>query len=119
MHKSNKVVTTTMLSRFQDALTLLCGERPDESLCREWMQDVNDDLQGWVLHHISPITPWATGIGTIDAAWAMASEPEEGKAMTKNTTVTLDEAVANSAALAEQWMQDFNDELQEWVLHHV
>ena len=23
--------------------------------------------------------------------------------MTKNTTVTLDEAVANSAALAEQW----------------
>lgn len=79
MHKSNKVVTTTMLSRFQDALTLLCGERPAESLCREWMQDVNDDLQGWVLHHISPITPWATGIGTIDAAWAMASEPEEGE----------------------------------------
>ena len=60
MHKSNKVVTTTMLSRFQDALTLLCGERPSESLCREWMQDLNDDLQGWVLHHISPLTPWAS-----------------------------------------------------------
>ena len=58
---------------------LLCGERPSESLCREWMQDFNDELQGWVLHHISPLTPWATGIGTIDAAWAMASEPEEGE----------------------------------------
>ena len=53
------------------------------------MQDFNDELQGWVLHHISPITPWATGIGTIDvdaaqaafeaALMAMASEPEEGE----------------------------------------
>ena len=79
MYKSKKVVTTTMLSRLQDALTLLCGERPSESLCRDWMQDANDDLQGWAIHHISPLTPWATGIGIIDAAYAMASEPEEGE----------------------------------------
>jgi hypothetical protein len=32
-----------------------------------------------------------------------ARHPAKEKAMTKNTTVTLDEAVANSAALAEQW----------------
>jgi hypothetical protein len=32
-----------------------------------------------------------------------SGRPAKEKAMTKNTTVTLDEAVANSAALAEQW----------------
>ena len=46
---------------------------------RTYILCVNDELQGWVLHHISPITPWATGIGTIEADWAMASEPEEGE----------------------------------------
>jgi hypothetical protein len=72
-------VVTTKLSRFQDALTLLCGERPSQAMCQEWLLDLNDDLQGWVIDHLSPLVPWATGIGTIDAAYAMAEEPEEGE----------------------------------------
>ena len=73
-----KRITTTKLSRFQDALTLLCGERPPASMCQVDILGLDDELLGWVTAHMSPVTPWATGSGTIAAAYVLAEEPEEG-----------------------------------------
>ena len=50
------------------------------------MQDFNDELQGWVLHHISPITPGATGIGTIDVDAAQAAFEEALTAINTRTS---------------------------------
>lgn len=67
---------TTWLQRFQQSLTILCGGRePPEDLCRRWQDEVDNDLQDWVPKESLP--PWATGIGTIEAAEAMANSPIE------------------------------------------
>ncbi|MEJ6003835.1 hypothetical protein [Paucibacter soli] len=63
--------------RFQEALSLLCTEKPAIELCVSWIERQNEELQGWVASHLR--ADWAQGIGTIDAARLMAELCEEGR----------------------------------------
>lgn len=67
---------TTWEQRFSDALALLCGERPAESMVSTWLAHENEDLQAWALNHC-PL-PWCMGIAVIEAAEYLADQPEEG-----------------------------------------
>lgn len=67
------------LERFTGALALLCGgRRPEEALVRDWFNpELNSfRLQDWAVANMT--VAWGTGIGVLDAATAMADNPEEG-----------------------------------------
>lgn len=71
---------TTYAYRFQMALALLCGNHlPDARLCELWFtessEEAHSQLQEWAINHT--VMPWATGIGTIEAALALADTPVE------------------------------------------
>jgi hypothetical protein len=68
-------------NRFAAALSRLCGVRPPDDLVAGWLagdeshvETGADTLQDWASIH-RPFH-WATGIGTIDAARALADEPD-------------------------------------------
>lgn len=74
--------STTYPYRFQMALALLCGNHlPNIRLCERWLDESNEDahraLQEWALDH--SVMPWATGIGVIESALALADTPDEGR----------------------------------------
>lgn len=66
---------TDWLSRFAQAIGLLCGVPPDMALCADWANNESEELQSWVLQNST--VSWCSGIGTIDAATVMADTPEE------------------------------------------
>lgn len=69
---------TGYLTRFVDALEILCAARPDVAMCEQWLRHEpgSERLQDWVVDHTR--ANWGTGIGTIEAAEVMAENPEEG-----------------------------------------
>lgn len=72
---------TTWLQRFVQALSMLCrGKQPPIHFCEMWMrhEDINgvEPLQEWAVNNSGIY--WATGIGIIEAAEAMADTPIEG-----------------------------------------
>lgn len=71
---------TTYVDRVLESFALICnGHRPPKQLVEDWLtegDEVGNNLQDWAVNHAAPY--WATGIGTIDAAFAMAESPEEG-----------------------------------------
>lgn len=69
--------STLYIDRVVAALALLCGgARPARELVVGWEDNTNDELQSWAVCHVA--APWATGIGTIEAAQTLANTPEEG-----------------------------------------
>ena len=73
---------TTFAQRFTDAVAILCAAEPPSEFVSEWLANVDVDgvhrLQEWVLNQEA--TPsWAQGIGVLDAAHVMASQPVEGE----------------------------------------
>lgn len=68
---------TRYVDRMVDALALLCGGvRPPKELVVAWEENTSEELQTWAVCHAA--APWATGIGTIEAAQTLAATPEEG-----------------------------------------
>lgn len=68
---------TTFLQRFGDALELLCqGKRPSDEMMAGWIFNESDALQDFAACNT---LYWAQGIGAIDAAFEMASQPCEGE----------------------------------------
>jgi hypothetical protein len=68
---------TLFVDRMLDSLALLCnGQRPSREMVEAWFKDESEALQDWAVNHAAPY--WATGIGVIDAATALAESPEEG-----------------------------------------
>lgn len=68
---------TRYLDRFIEALALLCGGAvPPRELAEQWELGTSEALQDWAVNHVA--ARWATGIGAIDAAQALANAPEEG-----------------------------------------
>lgn len=68
---------TTYAQRFTDAVALLCRETPPSDMVAGWI-DINADdqrLQDWACERAPA---WAQGIGLLDAAHVMASQPTEG-----------------------------------------
>lgn len=71
---------TTVAQRMSDAVTLLCaGARPPYDMVCGWLgldkESGDDRLQEFAIEH-GPA--WAQGIGLLDAAWVMVSQPTEG-----------------------------------------
>lgn len=68
---------TTYAQRFTDAVSLLCREAPPSDMVSEWIDRNSDDhrLQDWACERAPA---WAQGIGLLDAAHVMASQPTEG-----------------------------------------
>ena len=67
---------TDWLSRFAQAIGLLCGgPAPDFAMCAAWTNNESEELQQWVLENSK--VAWCSGIGTIEAATIMADTPEE------------------------------------------
>lgn len=70
-------MNTLYVDRMLEALALLCGgKRPNREMVVSWEDNSSEALQDWAMCNTS--IPWATGIGTIEAAQAMAETPEEG-----------------------------------------
>ena len=70
-------VPTLYVDRVVEALALLCnGAKPPRELVEGWLLDKSDGLQDWAVNNTAVC--WGTGIGTIEAAIAMADTPEEG-----------------------------------------
>ena len=68
--------TTTYLSRFADAVTLLCnGRRPPAPMVAAWVEMSDDSLQEFA---IANGPQWAQGIVLLDAAHLLAETPAEG-----------------------------------------
>ena len=68
---------TLYVDRVIETLAMLCyGAKPPRKMVEEWFRDESEELQDWAVNHSSMY--WATGIGTIEAAIAMAETPEEG-----------------------------------------
>jgi len=68
---------TEYVDRVVDTLALLChGTKPPREMVEAWFRDESEDLQDWAVNHTAAC--WGTGIGTIEAAVAMADTPEEG-----------------------------------------
>jgi hypothetical protein len=68
---------TQYVDRVVDTLGLLCnGTKPPREMVEAWFQDESEELQDWAVNHTALC--WGTGIGTIEAAIAMAETPEEG-----------------------------------------
>jgi hypothetical protein len=68
---------TLYIDRVVDTLALLCGGiRPPRELVVAWEENTSEELQSWAMCNAA--SPWATGIGTIEAAQTMANTPEEG-----------------------------------------
>lgn len=68
---------TGFVERVQESLALLCnGQTPPRELVEQWFTHESEDLQDWAVNHAASY--WATGIGIIDAATALAETPEEG-----------------------------------------
>lgn len=68
--------------RVAEAMELLCGEKPPTALVAKWLAwdetfvDTGEDtLQDWAAQRSK--LPWAMGITIIEAAGAMADEPDE------------------------------------------
>lgn len=126
------------MERFQDALTIMCGNKPPLKFCQMWIDGEQDELgmdplQHWVGAQ-KQVPPWAQCIVTIDAARVWADTPEEGEGhklfreselSTWNIQVTRKEgsfylgqvterteALARLAALS-QYSVDEDDEFQE------
>lgn len=68
---------TTYAQRFTDAVSLLCREAPPSDMVSGWIDRNSDDhrLQDWACERAPA---WAQGIGLLDAAHVMASQPTEG-----------------------------------------
>jgi len=65
------------VDRVLDALGLLCeGRKPPREMVEAWFMSDDHSLQDWAVCNAGVC--WATGIGTIEAAIAMAETPEEG-----------------------------------------
>lgn len=63
--------------RFVEALKLMCGgAEPSEHLVKEWLRHESEDLQSWAANNT--VLHWSMGITTIEAAMALADEPDEG-----------------------------------------
>jgi hypothetical protein len=62
-----------------EALTAFCGVSPPDELVIRWVEGedgaASGGLQDWAASY-APVS-WATGIGTIEAAEALAREPRE------------------------------------------
>ena len=66
--------------RLRDALALLCGGRvPPVQYIKDWFDPKLDsfDLQDWAA--CNTVLHWAQGIVVIEAAVALADQPEEGR----------------------------------------
>ncbi len=75
--KPNSEGPTGWEFRFVEALRNLCGgAEPPDRLVKGWLTHENDELQGWVVSNCT--FHWAMGATVIDAAMALADEPEEG-----------------------------------------
>ena len=74
---TNWMAPTTYADRFTESMTLLCGQRPPADLVAAWLDKDADDhrLQEFAVEHAPA---WAQGIGVLDAAHVMASQPTEG-----------------------------------------
>lgn len=71
------MVPTSYLERVSDGFALLCnGNRPTPKMLEDWVLGTNERLQDWAVNNMAVY--WGTGIGTIDAAFALAETPEEG-----------------------------------------
>jgi len=105
---------TGYVDRFLESLALLCGGKtPPRQLVIDWETDEGEELQDWAACNAA--VPWATGIGTIEAAQAMASTPEEGmdhelredafprEPSVPVTTCTADFMREMSAAFGQEW----------------
>jgi len=68
---------TTYEQRFTQAVTLLCGRKPEPAMVAAWLDKSSDELQGFAVEH-GPA--WAQGIVLLDAAAVMADTPTEGVA---------------------------------------
>lgn len=64
--------------RYQAALELMCGKAPSLELCERWLFTDDGDLQDWVCSNLRPSIVWAQGCGVLDAAYDIASQPDEG-----------------------------------------
>jgi hypothetical protein len=68
---------TLYIDRMMDALALLCGGKtPAREMVEAWEEHASEELQDWAVCNV--VAPWATGIGTIEAAQALADTPEDG-----------------------------------------
>lgn len=77
LHLQSWHVPTQYVDRFIQAMQLLClGNSPSREMVESWFSSDNDDLQQWAVNNTA--MTWATGIGTIEAAMALADTPEEG-----------------------------------------
>ena len=76
----NPMKPTKWIDRFSEAIALLCGAKPPEHLVKEWLDHTDDphrqNLQDWAACK-TPLQ-WSQGIQVIDAAHALADNPEEG-----------------------------------------
>lgn len=101
---TNWMTPTTYADRFTEAVTLLCGQRPPADLVAAWLDKDADDhrLQDFAASH-GPV--WSQGIGLLDAAHLMASQPTEGVDHEPAPEPALGmhgELVAESLSVAEQ-----------------
>ena len=73
---------TSYKARFTEAVALLCGKVPPESMVDDWIarkeSSDGDGLGGLQSFAISNGPSWAQGIGLLDAAHLAASQPVEG-----------------------------------------
>lgn len=66
---------TKWISRFGDAMQLLCGgKRPPDTMIEAWFMSEDQGLQDFAAEH-GP--EWAQGIAVIDAARVLADQPTE------------------------------------------
>jgi hypothetical protein len=77
-----KAATKAAVKRAREAFALLCRGKPPKALVRAWMDDDEGEdgenyieLQAWALNHAR--LPWAQGITIVEAAVALAEEPQD------------------------------------------
>jgi hypothetical protein len=70
--------STSWEFRFSEALRVLCGGvKPPDEFLKSWLNDQDSiELQEWVVNNC--VLHWAMGITTIEAAMALADQPDEG-----------------------------------------
>lgn len=70
---------TLWITRFTDALEILCGTRPPHDIVYRWLNTDCEKLQDWVGMRAHPLLQHTMNIAIIEAAMLLADQPIEGE----------------------------------------
>lgn len=72
-------MATLWITRFMDALEVLCGARPPRDIVHAWLSTDCEQLQDWVGMRAHPLLKHTMNIAIIEAAMLLADQPVEAE----------------------------------------